>query len=98
TNHFSTFAVFEAEAIDSDSIVVKDNESSEQAGESDDDPEATIIDDNDASTDVANDEKVTTEKDTTALLPNTATNMYNFLFYGLSLLLAGVSIFAMRRF
>lgn len=91
TNHFSTFAVFEAEAIDSDHIVVIDNESSEQEENSGDDP--VIENDDNVSTDVAIDKDVTS-----LLLPKTATNTYNIMFFGFALLLAGVSVFAMRRF
>lgn len=99
TKHFSIFTVFEAEEIGSGNIVAKDNESSKREDDSgdvtgttkDDGTVVTKIDDNSST-------GVSTEKTANATLPETATNMYNFIFFGLALVLAGVSIFAMRRF
>lgn len=102
TDHFSTFAVFEADEIDSNTIVGKVHKPSTEVEETDDGTEATdestkvTIDDSTPTK--INDNHASTGGDVGAVLPNTATNMYNSLFIGLALLLAGVSIFAIRRF
>lgn len=103
TNHFSTFAVFEAEEIGSDVIVTQDtpasgqdnntnlnNENSSAEDDSDDENGVVLKIDNNGS-------NVTTTGDNGSALPNTATNMYNFLTIGFMLLLVGASIITMRR-
>ena len=113
TSHFSTFAVFEAERIDSNNFVVIDQGSSDEKVDSDfgekqvgddvaiNEPTNGEVNlDSDSETTGVNNvgTNVATQRDDKALLPNTATSMYNSLFFGLALLLVGVTIFAIRRF
>lgn len=108
TDHFSTFAVFEADEIDSDNNVVEDNELSEleetkkpveeepkDTGNTNVDPQVTIDDDSRRTN--INDDNASADEGAGAVLPNTATNMYSFMFVGLAFLLAGIATFAMRR-
>ncbi|GAA0289335.1 hypothetical protein GGQ92_002395 [Gracilibacillus halotolerans] len=106
TDHFSTFAVFEAEEIDSDNIVNNGSPDKEVSPDGENDDTAVNESTNDevnsdagSETTQANNtaKNIATESDEKALLPNTATSIYTFLFLGLALLLVGVTIFAIRR-
>lgn len=105
TTHFSTFAVFEAEEIGSDNLVVTDNESSAGEVESEDKLEGTQKTPEESETTETpntpntpdNNDNATTQTDGGTLLPNTATSMFNSLTIGLIILLLGASIFAIRH-